>query len=268
MLLASVTGAIERFPPPDFGPEYVYPDQYQAPARGGWLAWMDVAVLLGALTAAALIVYYWRSRRAMFWLSIFSLIYFGFYRLGCVCPIGSIQNVSQGLFDSGYIVPVTVLLFFALPLIFSLMFGRVFCGGVCPIGALQDVVMVKSINVPRWLDRGLRTIPFIYLGLAVLLAATSTRYIICHFDPMVSFFRMGARLDIWIWSGAVLLLSVFLGRPYCRYLCPYGVLLGLFSKNSYKRVTITPDKCITCSMCHEACPLGAINDGRLRGKAE
>ncbi len=263
LFLAVATAAIgvERFPPPDLGPDYIMPQSSQTPPREGWLGWMDVGVLLAALATASLIAYRWRSRRAMVWLSIFSVIYFGFYRKGCVCPIGSIQNVSQALFDSSYIVPLTVIIFFAAPIFFAIVFGRVFCGGVCPLGVLQDLVLLKPLKIPRWVDQGLGTLRYFYLGLAVLFAATGTGYLICRYDPFVAFFRMSARFPIWIWSVSMILTALFIGRPYCRYLCPYGALLGLFSRFSAKRISTTPDECITCGLCQDACDFGALRPG-------
>ncbi|OPZ05858.1 MAG: putative electron transport protein YccM [candidate division BRC1 bacterium ADurb.BinA364] len=222
---------------------------------------MDFAALTGALLAASLFAHRWRSRRAMVWLSIFSLGYFGFYRLGCVCPIGAIQNVSRAVFDPSFALPWAVLGFFILPLLFALFFGRVFCGGVCPLGAMQDLVMLKSARAPRWLEIALGSLRHVYLGLAVLFAALGARYVICEFDPFVGFFRMNARFPIWIWSIGVVALSMVVGRPYCRFLCPYGVLLGWFSRFAAKRVTITPEDCVVCHLCVDSCPFGAIRRG-------
>jgi polyferredoxin len=261
VFLYAAAWAIERFPPPDFGPDYAFPALRQDAPRAGWLSWVDMGALFVALTLASLIAYRWRSRRAMFWLSIGSLGYFGFYRKGCVCPIGSIQNVSQALFDSSSVLPVVVIVFFAAPLLFAILFGRVFCGGVCPLGAMQDVALLKPHKVPRWLDEGLSSLRYFYLGLAVLFAATASSYIICQYDPFVGFFRMSARFHIWIWSAALLVLSMFVGRPYCRYLCPYGAMLGVVSRFSVRRVTTTPDECVICGLCRDACAFGAIREG-------
>ena len=259
---AAHAGGAYSQPPPDLGGEYVYPQSNQAAPRAGWLSWLDAAVLLAGLSLASLFTLRMRSRRAMLYLSIVSVAYLGFYRRGCVCPVGAVQNVSQAIFDSTFVVPWVVLAFFALPLAFTILFGRVFCAGVCPIGALQDLVLLRPVRVPRGLDEGLGVLRHFYLGLAVLLAATGSTYIVCAYDPMVAFFRLAGQWHIWVWSVAVLVLAMFVGRPYCRYLCPYGALLGLVARFSVRRATVTPAECVVCGLCRDACPFGAIREAR------
>ena len=55
---------------------------------------------------------------------------------------------------------------------------------------------------------------------------------------------------------------MFVGRPYCRYLCPYGGLLAWCTRLARRGVTITPDKELDCGLCAEACPYGAIEKMR------
>ncbi|MFP4378865.1 MAG: 4Fe-4S binding protein [Candidatus Sumerlaeia bacterium] len=250
----------ERFPPPDFGPDYEYPYKSQTPARQGWKAWMDTGVLAIALIVATFFIYKLRSRKAMLGMTIFAVLYFGFYRRGCVCPIGAIGNVSMAIFDPTYALPGFVLLFFLLPLVLSIFYGRVFCAGVCPLGAMQELILVKPIRVPRYLDEGLSIIRYFYLGFAVLFAALGSQLIICQYDPFVSFWRFSAQFYLWVISIAFIILCMFVGRAYCRYLCPYGALLSLLSRFSWKHVTITPDKCVVCGLCRDACPFGAIRE--------
>jgi ferredoxin len=201
----------------------------------------------------------------MFVLVIATLAYFGFYREGCICSIGAIQNVTLALGDSNYVVPMTVILFLALPMVFALLFGRVFCGGACPLGMIQEVVLIKPLRIPPWLANVLGVFPFLYLGLAVMLAFTGTAFIICRFDPFVDFFRLSGPIVMLGAGAALLALGTFVGRPYCRFACPYGAVLGLLSRVSWKHVTITPEDCVVCGLCEDACPYGAIDPPTPRG---
>jgi ferredoxin len=252
--------AEQRFPPPDFQSGHQLPGTTTPAARGLWLQGLDVAVLLVTLGLASWFALRLRSRKAMIGLSIFSLIYFGFYRKGCVCAIGAPQNVAMALFSPDYAVPLVVLAFFFLPLLTGLFFGRSFCAGVCPHGALQDLVVVKPITVPRWLEQSLGVLPYAFLGTGLLFAATGSTFIICRWDPFVPIFRLSGGLTMLLAGAAFLLLGMFVGRPYCRFACPYGALLKLASKVSRWRVRITPDLCTQCKLCEMSCPFGAIRE--------
>jgi len=191
---------------------------------------------------------------------LFALVYFGFWRDGCICPIGAIQNLTLTISDSSYAIPITAGVFFALPLIFTLFVGRTFCGAVCPLGAIQDAVLLHPVAVPRWLESGLRLMAYTYLGAAVLFAAIGNAFVICRYDPFVGFFRLSGNWNVLIIGASLLLIGLFIGRPYCRFLCPYGILLRQASRLSKWRVTITPDECVKCRLCEGACPFGAIRE--------
>ena len=226
--------------------------------RVAQMEYLDVAVLVVALALASYFALRRRSRRALFVLTIFSLLWFGFLREGCVCSIGSIQNVALALADPTYGISLAIVAFFAVPLAFTLFFGRTFCSSVCPLGAVQELVALHPVKVPTWLDRTLGLIPYIYLGAAVVFAATGTAFIICEYDPFVALFRLSGSVNILILAACFLVIGFYVGRPYCRYLCPYGALLKLTAKVSRWRLRIPPDECINCRLCEDACPYGAI----------
>jgi NosR/NirI family nitrous oxide reductase transcriptional regulator len=253
--------AEQRFPPPDFtDTNHQLPVTATPLPREAWLQYLDVAVLCACLGVAVWMIYRQRSRRQVWALSLFSLLYFGFWRQGCICAIGAPQNIALGLFNSGYAVPLTVIAFFAAPLVVALFAGRAFCAGVCPHGALQDLLLVKPVKVPAWLEHALGVIPFLFLGAGLIFAATGADFVICRYDPFVPLFRMSGSFFILSVGAAFILIGLFVGRPYCRFLCPYGALLKVASLASKWRVRVTPDDCTQCRLCENACPFGAMRE--------
>ena len=279
-VLASLAPAAERFALPEFKAGYERPTLEVPDPRADALNGVDLAVLAAALVLASYLALKVRSRRWLWLVMVGSLVYFGLWRGGCVCAIGAIQNVTLGLSDASYAVPLVVIGFFLLPLVAALLAGRTFCAAVCPLGAIQDLVAVRPIRVPRWLDHGLGLLAYVYLGAAVLFAATGAAFIICEYDPFVAVFRLiplgrsasimdafPGSLGMLILAGVFLLVGVFIARPYCRWLCPYGALLRVVSRFSWKHVTITPDECIQCRLCEDSCPFGAIQKPNADSRA-
>ncbi len=254
----AVLFAQDRFPRPEFESGYVYAtNQMPVQRNSGW-EYLDAGVLIGALSLTSWLAIRKRSRQGLVWMSVFSLAYFGFYRQGCICSVGSVQNVALALFNNNYTIPLSALLFFIIPLLFALAYGRVFCAGVCPLGAIQELTGIKPVTLNKTTEVILASVPFIYLALAVLFASTDSQFLICRYDPFVGIFRLDAPYTMIIFGILLLLAGIFLNRPYCRYLCPYGVLLNLFSRFAGRHLTITPAECTNCRLCENACPYNAI----------
>lgn len=260
MLACALPGSVaagDLIPTPEFADHPIPIAAPPAPENMAW-EWINVAVLVMALCLASYMALVSRSRRGLLALTVACLIWFGFVRDGCVCSVGSTQNVIYALTEPAYAIPATTVLLFVLPLVFTLFFGRTFCAAVCPLGAIQEVVAVRSVRVPSWLDHALSIVPYMYLGAAVIFAASGTAFMICRFDPFVPMFRLSGDVHMLLFGGSILFIGLFIGRPYCRYLCPYGAILGVLSKFSKWHLTITPNECIQCRLCEDVCPYGAI----------
>lgn len=258
-VLTCESTAQQRFPKPEFESGYIQPPSITPEPQDDLIGYLDVFILLASLSIITWLILKKRSRLGVFMMTLFSVAYFGFYREGCVCSVGSIQNVVLALFHPDYNIPITVILFFVAPLLFTLFFGRTFCAGICPLGAIQDLFLFYPVSMKKWLRSLLGLIPYIYLGLAVLYAATATDFVICRYDPFVGIFRLDGTFMMFVIGGALLLIGIFIGRPYCRFLCPYGVLLNLVGRISKKHLTITPSQCIQCRLCETSCPFDAID---------
>jgi polyferredoxin len=247
------------------GEGYVTPEVQHPQPRSVSRQVVDVVLLGLAMLVAAWLALRRRSRAGLVALTAACVVYFGFYREGCICPIGSIQNVAVAIVDPTYAAPAFVIVIFVLPLVAALFFGRVFCSGVCPLGAIQELVVLKPVQVPVRLDRVLGWLKWVYLGLALVFAvlpAASRDFVICRFDPFVGLFRFTGQAWLLIVGGLFLVAGVFVGRPYCRWLCPYGALLSVFSRYAWRSFSITPDRELDCGLCTDACPYGAIEQRR------
>lgn len=259
-LFVGESEAVPRNPPPVFETEYTLPTT-ATPGPVTSVAFEHfTAVGLYALflTLAVAAAFRWRSRKILFLLAVASVVLLGFRMQGCPCPVGMFQNIVDALLKPFPFLPWTVLILFTLPLLVALFYGRVFCSSVCPLGALQELTALKPIRIPDGLEQALGLFRYVWLGLGVFFVVTGLGYLVCRFDPYVGLFRFGGLYPVMLFSGVMLLIGIFVGRPFCRFLCPYGALLGLCGSVSAKKVSVAPGECTKCRLCEEICPYNAI----------
>ncbi len=186
-------------------------------------------------------------------------------------PIAGLMNLKYFLMTGKVpsVHPAAMFLLVAFLLI-SIVFRKAFCGWLCPVGTLSEAlwklgrrIMRRNWSMPRWLDLTLRSLKYILLGFFLYavasLSAESIRaflgspYGVIVDIKMLDFFRHLSR-TAGITLAALVVLSIFYQNFWCRYLCPYGALMGIVSLVSPSRIRREPDSCIDCAKCARACP--------------
>lgn len=191
------------------------------------------------------------------------------------CPIGSLQavigsyNFKMAYYVSGFIFFIGALL------------GRFVCGYLCPFGFFQDLLykipFVKKIRTFKG-DKVLRKLKYVFLLVFVILmplfivdvigqGAPFFCKLVCPVGtiegglPLVLLNR-GLRDAIgflYLWKNIILillvLLSIILYRPFCKYICPLGALYSVFNPISIYRYRLDTDKCINCGVCSRVCKM-------------
>ena len=154
----------------------------------------------------------------------------------------------------------------------SFVYGKAFCSWICPIGTLSEWLwqtgqstFKRTLAPPRWLDVVLRSLKYVLLALFVLVvvampvpeirAFLGGDYGMVADVKMLNFFRhMGETTAVVVL--ALVLLSLVVKNAWCRYLCPYGGLMGLVRLAGPARISRNADACIDCAKCAKACPAG------------
>ncbi len=183
------------------------------------------------------------------------------------CPVGSLQNSLSSL---KFRFPYYVL---GLLLFFGALLGRIVCGFLCPFGFIQDLLDKIPIKkkIKRFKgDRILRYVKYVVLIVLVIVlplykkltpffckylcpSGTVSGILLAIADSkIVSMF--GSRFA---WKccilGIIILASVFIFRPFCKYLCPLGAFYGLFNKHAVFRMKLDAGRCTHCGACENAC---------------
>lgn len=189
--------------------------------------------------------------------------------LHAVCPFGGAETLYTLISANTYIqkIHASSLVLFAIVAVLAVFFGPVFCGWICPLGTFQEWIgrigrriFKKKYNqfVPQKLDRSLRYLRYLVLVMVLYMTATSLKLAFLAVDPFHALFNF--------WSGEVALsallvlgltgiLSLFLERPWCKYACPYGAILGVSNLFRLFAIRRNSESCIHCEACDRACPM-------------
>jgi polyferredoxin len=192
-------------------------------------------------------------------------------------PIAGLMNTKY-LLTTGRVPeihPAAMYLFIGFMLM-SILLKKAFCSWLCPVGTFSEYmwrvgrrIFGRNLKLPRWFDIPLRGLKYILLGLFVVVIGAmsadaldgfmTTPYGLLVDVKMLNFFRdMGITAAVVI--ALLVLLSMLVQNFWCRYLCPYGALMGLASLLSPVKIRRDAEACIDCSKCSKACPAGLAVD--------
>ena len=156
-------------------------------------------------------------------------------------------------------------------ILMSLVFGKSFCSWLCPVGYVSEMLgdlgkklFGRTLSIPRWLDWPLRSLKYLLLAFFVysifflmnefaLKQFLDSPYNLVADVKMYYFFADISRTSLIVIS-VLMLLSVVIRNFWCRFLCPYGALLGITSLLSPLKIKRDPVSCIDCAKCAIACP--------------
>ncbi len=223
---------------------------------------MSLPLVVGPLymliTVAIVAVLFWKksmSKRSAMVVLSGSVVVAGFLQWGFLDTTIYLHQVLYGIVNSG--INSTQAFKVVLILASSLVLGRLFCGYICPLGAAQELVsklVKKQAHIDVKLSESIRAVFFVAFILIGIGIAS-----IVHFNPfsLVSPWLGTFKLLVLIIVVAV---SVFVYRPWCTLLCPFGFLMNLTSRFSIFKLKLNKN-CIDCAACTKKCPTSQAHKG-------
>lgn len=182
--------------------------------------------------------------------------------------LGLRQLVETGQWDMVH--PAGLTIFLAI-LVMAFLFRKGFCGYICPVGFLSNLLdkggrRIGLARIPhKWIDSPLTAIKYLGAGFFLYIILTmdsasvqsfiSGPYNMVADAKMLAFFTSPSAMSLLVIAGLGLFSLVF-RNAWCRYLCPYGALLGLISWFSPTAVARQEQTCIGCGRCRTGCPAG------------
>lgn len=152
----------------------------------------------------------------------------------------------------------------------SLLLKKAFCSWLCPVGTISEYlgklgrkIFRRNLLLPKWVDIPLRgpkylLLSFFLYAVAIMPAAEIAAFMQAPYGmiadvKLLNFFRFMSGTALVV-VAVIAILSVVIQNFWCRYLCPYGALLGLVAIFSPTRIRRDADACIDCAKCTKACP--------------
>jgi len=173
-------------------------------------------------------------------------------------PVLSVRNLLAALLGGRPLTPLAVAMLVVL-LLMVFLSNKSICGWGCQLGLLQDLLYRAPLpkwKPPFWLSNTMRVAAFVALVGGLVIAASDW---IRAVDPF-RLFQFNFTLLVGLFSAAVLVASLFVYRPWCQFLCPFGLIGWAVEQVSLLRPRINRKACKECKLCVKACPTQAMAD--------
>ena len=209
--------------------------------------------------ALALVSFFRKSVRLKYVTLAASVLYWGLPQ-----PADSVVNIFGVLSWNLPIFKYSLFwyLFAGFTVVSTVLWGRLYCGRICAYGALTqllDTVVPAKLRrePPPWLERRAGYVKYgLLAAVVVYYLATRDISIYRYVEPFWMFTGHGTAV-MWIGLAVLLVATVFVRNLYCRFLCPVGAFLGLFSGLTVFRIKRWSE-CKSCKICEKTCEWGAI----------
>lgn len=194
--------------------------------------------------------------------------------LHAICPFGGVVTMYQYFTYGNFVQHIHEASFalMVIGLLMAVLFGPAFCGWICPLGTVQEWVsrigkkyLKRRFNhfVPARLDAVLRYTRYVVLAWVLYMTAVTGKLIFSEYDPYHALFNLWSS-EVAV-SGVVILaltlaLSIFVERPWCKYACPYGAVLGISNLFRIFSIRRSESTCKADGACSILCPMNIAVD--------
>jgi polyferredoxin len=190
--------------------------------------------------------------------------------LHALCPFGGVVSIYQFITVGTFVqkIHASSFVLMIIGFLLAILFGPVFCGWVCPFGSIQEwfggigrkLFKRRRYNhfIPAKVDYYLRYLRYVVLAWVLYMTAVTGKLIFQEYDPYFALFNFWtsevAVIGLVI-LAASLLGSLFVERPWCKYACPYGAVLGISNLFRVFKIRRTESTCKLDGACDIYCPM-------------
>jgi len=210
-----------------------------------------------------------------FFIIIFSIFSMRHFVLGgdqaasidALCPFGGFETLYTFIATGGFVprILISSLVLAGALLLTVVVLRKGFCGYICPFGAAQELIgKLRKKKIAEHDTDNSRYLKYGILAAILIGTAVTGSLVFREYDPFVTLFHFGkgvfwdiepGHLGAFLITVAVLGMSIFAGRFWCKHLCPLAAIMNIFAFLSFTKITRNTKTCIDCGICDKNCQM-------------